>query len=148
MLRRRERGSETFGPVVGGVGRPAPSAEVPLAFTPEFLEVVDHDRLIDDVARFFDLGRDEVERRWGVYRGFHEAKGYERALGEFKTLCLEEAFVLCIALGLVRPRTIVEVGTQNGKVLCIDTGDKTFTGWPCWGANPAHTGLPAGKGEK
>jgi outer membrane protein assembly factor BamB len=35
----------------------------------------------------------------------------------------------------------IYVGTQTGKVVCIDTGDKTFTGWPCSGANAAHTGL-------
>jgi outer membrane protein assembly factor BamB len=34
----------------------------------------------------------------------------------------------------------IYVGTQDGKLVCIDTGDKTFTGWPCWGGNPAHTG--------
>jgi outer membrane protein assembly factor BamB len=36
----------------------------------------------------------------------------------------------------------IYVGTQNGKVVCIDTGDAKFTGWPCWGGNAAHTGLP------
>ena len=36
----------------------------------------------------------------------------------------------------------IYVGTQDGKVVCIDTGDKKYTGWPCWGANAAHTGVP------
>ena len=35
------------------------------------------------------------------------------------------------------------IRTQDGKVVCIDAGDKKFTGWPCWGANAAHTGLAA-----
>jgi outer membrane protein assembly factor BamB len=35
----------------------------------------------------------------------------------------------------------IYVGTQDGKIVCIDTGDKTFTGWSCWGANAAHTGI-------
>lgn len=35
----------------------------------------------------------------------------------------------------------IYVGTQNGKIVCIDTGDKKFTGWSCWGANAAHTGI-------
>jgi outer membrane protein assembly factor BamB len=43
---------------------------------------------------------------------------------------------------------MIYVGTQTGKVVCIDAGDAKFTGWPCWGGNPAHTGLPEGKGEK
>ncbi|HJZ57071.1 MAG TPA: PQQ-binding-like beta-propeller repeat protein, partial [Gemmataceae bacterium] len=37
----------------------------------------------------------------------------------------------------------VYVGTQDGKLICIDTGDPTLTGWPCWGGNPAHTGVAA-----
>jgi outer membrane protein assembly factor BamB len=39
----------------------------------------------------------------------------------------------------------IYVGTESGKVVCIDAGDKKFTGWPCWGANAAHTGLTAEK---
>lgn len=51
-------------------------------------------------------------------------------------LCLED-----------RPPDIPEagkiyVGTQNGKVVCIDTGDPKFTGWSYWGGNVGHTGLP------
>jgi outer membrane protein assembly factor BamB len=42
----------------------------------------------------------------------------------------------------------IYVGTQTGKVVCIDAGDKEFTGWSCWGGNPAHTGLPAAKRYK
>jgi outer membrane protein assembly factor BamB len=41
----------------------------------------------------------------------------------------------------------IYVGTQDGKVVCIDTGDKNFTGWPCWGGNPAHTGLALAGGK-
>ncbi len=42
----------------------------------------------------------------------------------------------------------IYVGTESGKVVCLDAGDKKFTGWPCWGANAAHTGLTTEKGEK
>ncbi|MCE9565451.1 MAG: PQQ-binding-like beta-propeller repeat protein [Planctomycetes bacterium] len=35
----------------------------------------------------------------------------------------------------------IYVGTQDGKLICIDTGDKTLTGWSCWGGNAAHTGI-------
>jgi Ca-activated chloride channel family protein len=46
----------------------------------------------------------------------------------------------------VRSQAAVEggriyVGTQDGKLVCIDAGDRNFTGWPCWGGNAAHTGL-------
>ncbi len=33
----------------------------------------------------------------------------------------------------------IYVGTQDGQIVCIDTGDKTFTGWATWGGNAAHT---------
>jgi outer membrane protein assembly factor BamB len=42
----------------------------------------------------------------------------------------------------------VYVGTQDGKLVCIDTGDRRFTGWSCWGGNAAHTGAPAAKADK
>ena len=35
----------------------------------------------------------------------------------------------------------IYVGTQNGQVICINTGDAGLTGWPCWGANAAITGV-------
>jgi outer membrane protein assembly factor BamB len=35
----------------------------------------------------------------------------------------------------------IYVGTQDGQVVCIDTGDRTLTGWSTWGGNAAHTGI-------
>lgn len=35
----------------------------------------------------------------------------------------------------------IYVSTQDGKVICVDTGNAKFTGWTCWGGNAAHTGL-------
>jgi glycosyltransferase involved in cell wall biosynthesis len=84
-------------------------------FAPEFPPPIDRVEFFQQVARFFSLSSKEVEHRWQRYVTFHEAKGYERTLGELKTLCLDEAFVLCVAMGILSPRTIVEVGTQHGK---------------------------------
>ncbi len=39
----------------------------------------------------------------------------------------------------------IYVGTQDGKLIMIDSGDKTLTGWTCWGGNPAHTGVGTAK---
>jgi outer membrane protein assembly factor BamB len=33
------------------------------------------------------------------------------------------------------------LGTQNGQVICINTGDTKLTGWPTWGRDAAHTGI-------
>jgi Ca-activated chloride channel family protein len=35
------------------------------------------------------------------------------------------------------------VGTDGGQLICVDLGDARFTGWTTWGANSAHTNLPA-----
>ena len=35
----------------------------------------------------------------------------------------------------------IYVGTQDGKVVCVNTGNPRFTGWTTWGANSAHTNL-------
>lgn len=37
----------------------------------------------------------------------------------------------------------IYVGTQDGKLVCIDTGNQKFTGWSTWGGNVAHTGVAA-----
>jgi hypothetical protein len=33
----------------------------------------------------------------------------------------------------------IYLGTQDGKVVCIDTADRAITGWPTWGGDPAHS---------
>jgi outer membrane protein assembly factor BamB len=40
----------------------------------------------------------------------------------------------------------IYVGTEDGKVVCFETGDSKFAGWSTWGGNSAHTGVAmAGK---
>lgn len=34
----------------------------------------------------------------------------------------------------------IYVGTQTGKLVAIDTGDKALTGWSMWGGDAAHSG--------
>ena len=34
----------------------------------------------------------------------------------------------------------IYIGTQDGKLVCIDTGNRKYTGWSMWGANAARTG--------
>jgi len=49
----------------------------------------------------------------------------------------------------VRSQPVVEggwvyVGTDDGHVVGIDTGDASLTGWSQWGADAARTGAPRG----
>src|SRR5262249_12563899 len=81
---------------------------------PSILTRVDPARLVQDVGRFFRLDRADVEAKFRTYRAFHEAKGYARTQGEFKTLCFEEAFVLYTLLATVRPRRLAQIGSEQG----------------------------------
>ena len=49
--------------------------------------------------------------------------------------------------GQVRSQPAVEdgwiyVGTEDGRLVAINTGDKKLTGWPMWGGNAARSGIP------
>lgn len=52
------------------------------------------------------------------------------------------------ATGLpIRQQPVVDegwiyAGTTQGKIVAIDTGDPTLTGWPVWGGDAAHSGVP------
>ena len=51
--------------------------------------------------------------------------------------------------GTIRAQPVVDhgwiyVGTEDGRLVAIDTGDRGLTGWPMWGGNAARTGI-AGK---
>jgi outer membrane protein assembly factor BamB len=35
----------------------------------------------------------------------------------------------------------IYVGTDDGRLVAIDTGDRTITGWPMWGGNAQRTGV-------
>jgi glycosyltransferase involved in cell wall biosynthesis len=84
-------------------------------YVPFLPDRVDHERLIEDVSEFFGLGKQEVVERFNAYRRVHETKGYGWRLGERKTLCFEEAFILYVVLDAFRPAMLVEIGTQHGK---------------------------------
>jgi glycosyltransferase involved in cell wall biosynthesis len=97
------------------LGPPRRSPAGASAFVPIIPDQVDQQRLVEDISRFFQLPRAAVETMRTMYAAFHEAKGYARTLGERKTLCFEEAFVLYVLLATRRPSTLVEIGTQHGK---------------------------------
>ena len=37
----------------------------------------------------------------------------------------------------------IYVGTEDGRLVAIDTKDASLTGWPMWGGNAARTGVAA-----
>jgi glycosyltransferase involved in cell wall biosynthesis len=84
-------------------------------YRPVILDRVNHEKLAAEISEFFQCERTEVETEFKNYRQFHDARAYAQTLGERKTLCLEEAFILYLLLAKTRPATLVEIGTQHGK---------------------------------
>ena len=84
-------------------------------YNPVIRETVDLAALGDGVAVLFGRERTEIDDLCRRYQAFHDEKKYARILSERKTLCFEEAFLLCVAIETIRPRSIVEIGTQHGK---------------------------------
>lgn len=91
------------------------SPSIPAVYTPFIPAYVNEERLLDTASRFFELPRSLLEAKLRDYRALHEAKEYTRRLGERKTLCFEEAFLLYVLMGQRRPARLVEIGTQHGK---------------------------------
>ncbi len=84
-------------------------------FVPVFAAPVDIARLAPAVGRFFGISGADVARMYRPYLAFHRSQGYARTLGEFKTLCLDEAFILCVTLSIKRPRVILAIESQRGR---------------------------------
>jgi glycosyltransferase involved in cell wall biosynthesis len=101
-----------YKPLLGPPRGPGPSVN---GFVPIIPDRVDKERLSQEICQFFGLERAETDRRLDIYRRIHEAKEYARTLGEFKTLCFEEAFILFVLLGIVKPPCIAVVGVGDGK---------------------------------
>ena len=71
--------------------------------------------LIQQAADFYNLSQEDVQTRYHEYRQFHIEQQYELRFGERKTLCFEEAFLLYLSVLQMRPKHVVEIGTQYGK---------------------------------
>ncbi len=80
----------------------------------------DHGLLLGQVGEFFDLSGAELLDRYLDFSAFYEARRYpeifqdEKAGGERKHLCREEALLCYFVCEQYRPEVIVEIGTQYG----------------------------------
>jgi hypothetical protein len=80
-----------------------------------FPDTISQEILVQQAADFFTQSREAVQKAYSEYYQFHIAKQYEALLGERKTLCFEEAFLLYLAVLRNQPVNVVEIGTQYGK---------------------------------
>jgi hypothetical protein len=84
-------------------------------YRPYIPQVVDEQLLIKQASSFFHKPEEEISQNIHQYVTFAEEKGYKYILGERKTLSFEEAYILYIAIKILQPANIVEIGTQYGK---------------------------------
>jgi len=84
-------------------------------YKPNFLRIIDEDSFLTGAADYFRLSRSEVKFSFDQYRAFTMEKRYAETLGEAKTLTREEAFLFVLSCQLVKPKSVVEIGTQYGK---------------------------------
>ena len=84
-------------------------------YRPQITTQVDARKYLDEIHDFFNLSGQEVQDEHDQYLTFSERKGYKTMLGETKTLCVEEAFLIYLAAQITNPRTFCEIGTQYGK---------------------------------
>jgi len=80
-----------------------------------FPDQISQELLIRQAAEFFTFTEEDVQIHYKEYKQLHIAKQYEAQLGERKTLCFEEAFLLYLAVLRNQPNNVVEIGTQYGK---------------------------------
>lgn len=80
----------------------------------------DHGLLVAQVGQFFGLNADKLHERYTDFQAFYKSKRYpkffhdEKAGGERKHLCMEEAMLCYFVCEQYRPEVIVEIGTQFG----------------------------------
>jgi hypothetical protein len=78
---------------------------------------VDQAKLQDQVAELLGLTKVQVMGLYRGYRALHEMERYAERFGELKTLCFEEAFVLYAILSVRRPRSLVAIGSRDGRAV-------------------------------
>jgi glycosyltransferase involved in cell wall biosynthesis len=111
------------------LARPAAAPEIP--FAPIFPEKIDEVKVVAETAEFLGYQPEDVARMLAAYRNLHEKEGYASRFGEMKTLAFEEAFILCVLCSLVRPKTIVEIGAQQGRSTRRIVDFKNWLGLAC-----------------
>ncbi|MCE7938082.1 hypothetical protein DCC79_08940 [bacterium] len=84
-------------------------------YEPYLPQVIDDGRLRSDLGRYLGLPAATIAAWWDEYAALSRAQGYAARMGERKTLCFEEAFILFALMRRYRPPTVVEIGTQYGR---------------------------------
>jgi len=95
------------------MGRRAGRAEG--AYRPQYGRGWGRRRLVQEAAVFFGMDPRHLDELYGEYRRLYRRLGYRRYLSERKTLCFPEAFIFFVLFRRMRPKVLVEIGTQFGQ---------------------------------
>ncbi len=91
------------------------SARLGIPYRPVFGQNIDQQKLIASVADLFALPPSQAQTIYNAYRKLYDDNHYATTLGEYTTTAFEESFIIYTILSLVRPTSLVEIGTQYGK---------------------------------
>jgi glycosyltransferase involved in cell wall biosynthesis len=86
-----------------------------IPYAPRISPQVDRQQLLEEAEQFFTISRSQVAELFESYRVLHETRNHAEILGEYKTLCFEEAFILHVHLSIARPTSVVVIGAEDGK---------------------------------
>jgi len=84
-------------------------------YTPNLSLVNDLHGFFEEIHDFFEIPLDHIKQDYAFYKSYYERMEYKIKLGETKTLCLEEAFLIYLSAQKTRPRNFCEIGTQYAK---------------------------------
>ena len=85
------------------------------SYHPSLGASIDLNSFVTEAGQYFNIPIEAVNTEYQVYKQFHLQNNYQQALGERKTLCFEEAFLIFLAAKCIQPSRVVEIGTQYGK---------------------------------
>ena len=87
----------------------------PQSYRPVIADHVNHDRLINDLAKTLQQPSGTIAAIWEEYNSLARRKKHRENLGQIGTLSTEEAFVIHCLLDWYKPAQFVEIGTHQGK---------------------------------
>ncbi len=85
------------------------------SFRPQIKSRVDYPVFFQEIHNYFHLSLEMIEQEFNTYKIFYTQMNYGTLLGETKTLCLEESFLIYLAAKNNLPQNFCEIGTQYGK---------------------------------
>lgn len=79
------------------------------------LAAPDRAAIIREASALFGLPAEQIRQELAAHERLDQAKGHSQRFGEWKTLNIEESFLIRLMLKQRRPPVLIEIGTQFGR---------------------------------